>query len=417
MKNRILTDHIKRKSETRFGRIIILTGARQTGKTTLVRNKFKNHAYISLEDPVTRPQYTSMSAAQWQDSYPTAILDEIQKAPTLFETVKAVYDLYEEPAYLLLGSSQILLLEKVKESLAGRASLAELFPLTLPEQMTDSWNDKVIESRMIQWLKKDALDTEIFNGIPLTDPAFVRAEKIFRKYLKFGGMPAISDSDIEDRDKTDWLYDYNRTYLQRDLRDLANLRDLEPFITAQKSLSGLTAQTLNFSNLARLCGITAKTARRFISYLELSYQVILLQPWFRNLNKRLVKSPKLHFLDPGVQRALLLRKGDIAGNEFESAVAAEIYKQIKSYRLNIALYYLRTVDGKEVDLLLEMESGYIPIEIKMTKRVSAFDARHLALSEILDKPIIHSFVLSNDTRVKSISDKITALPAVWFLSG
>ena len=416
MKNRLLARHIRKKSRTNFGRIIVVTGARQTGKTTLIRNRFQDYRYISLEDPVTRPHYTSLSASQWQSSYPVAALDEIQKAPRLFESIKAVYDLYPHTKYLLLGSSQIHLLERIKESLAGRSSLVELFPLTLPERLTRSWDDAIGESKMARWLQDSTFDLEIFNGIPPADDRYVEAEKHFQSYLHFGGMPAIVGGEIETEEKFDWLTNYNRTYLQRDLRDLANLRDLEPFVTLQKALAGSTAQTLNSSHLARLCGISAKTAKRFLSYLELSYQVVLLKPWFKNLNKRLAKSPKVHFLDPGVQRALISRRGEISGGEFESAVVSEIYRQIKSHRLPVDLYHLRTVDGREVDLILELESGYVPIEIKSTARVSPFDARHLELSQILDRPVIHSFILSNDNQVRRIDRQVSALPAVWFLS-
>ena len=149
--------------------------------------------------------------------------------------------------------------------------------------------------------------------------------------------------------------------------------------------------------------------------LELSYQVILLHPWFRNLNKRLTKSPKLHFLDPGIQKTLLFRRGVSTGHEFESAIIAEIYKQIKSFRLNVQLYHLQTFDGREIDLLMEMKDGFVPIEIKTTERVSFADAKHLRMADMLDKPIIHSLILSNDNQVKRIDKGITALPAAWFL--
>ena len=155
-----------------------------------------------------------------------------------------------------------------------------------------------------------------------------------------------------------------RTYLQRDVRDLANLRELEPFVRAQKALANLSGELLNTSQLAKQSGISMQTAKRFVHYLELSYQVFQLPPWFRNQKKRLVKSPKVHFLDPGIQRILLGRSGTLTGNEFESAVVSEVIKQIKSEALEVSLYHLRTLDGREVDLLIELESGYIALEIK-----------------------------------------------------
>ncbi len=415
MKNRSLVSFLKQKSTSKLGRIIALTGARQTGKTTLVQAGFPEYAYVSLEDPLTRPEYAALSATQWQERYPIAILDEIQKVPSIVESVKAAYDLYPETKYILLGSSQILLMEKVRESLAGRVALVELYPLTFPEMITRSWDDPIVDSRMVQWLRSGG-DQKHIEGIPLQSEQYAANSRLMEQYLQFGAMPAIIDDDLDDEDKFDWLRDYIQTYLQRDIRDLANLRELEPFVRAQKALAGLTGQCININNLARQSGVAPKTARRFLTYLEMSYQMILLKPWFRNINKRLVKSPKIHFLDPGIQRAILGRRGQLTGAEFESAIVAEIFKQIKNNRLPIECYHLRTVDGREVDLILETEDWFVPIEIKLTDKITTTDVKHLRnLEDILDRPVLHSFILSNDPGIKKIDTKMTALPVSWFL--
>jgi uncharacterized protein len=415
MKNRIIIDYIKEKAKSKFGRIIVLTGARQTGKTTLIKESFGEYKYISLEDPVARPEYTALSAPELFNKFPAAILDEVQKAPSLVESVKAVYDQYPDSRYILLGSSQILLLSKIRESLSGRVSLIELYSLTLPEMLTGSWQEPVQESKMIKWFKSGMEDNDVFKGIAQADDRFAKANAEFNEYLQYGSMPAIIGAEPEE--KYEWLRNYIQTYLERDLRDLAQLRELEPFVSLQKILAGLTGQTVNYENIAKLAGITSKTVKKFISYLEISYQVILLKPWFRNLNKRMIKSPKVHFLDPGIQKVLVSRRGEPTGSEFESAVISEILRQIKSYRLNeIGFYHLRTFDGREVDLILETDRGYVPIEIKMSRKISASDAANLKLAGILDKPIVHSFILSNDRHIQPIDKDITALPAAWFLS-
>lgn len=417
MINRTIYRYLQKKSATKFGRITTLTGARQTGKTTLVKQAFPEFDYISLEDPITRPDYAALSAAQWQQQYPHVVLDEVQKLPQLIESVKAAYDEYPETRFVLLGSSQILLLDRVKESLAGRTALIELFPLTLPERLTHSWDDDIQTSRLIQFLKSPTT-TEVLHGIPNSSQQYAKARQQFEQYLQYGAMPAIVDDTLESRDKRDWLRDYVSTYLQRDIRDLANLRELEPFVRAQKTLASLTSQLLNNSTLAKQAAVTNVTAKRFIHYLEISYQIILLPPWFRNQNKRLSKSPKVHFLDPGVQRILLSRTGELTGAEFESAVISEFYKQIKNNRLEVECYHMRTLDGREVDLLLELETGYIAVEVKQSSNVALSDARHLrTLGEILDKPLLHSLVVSNDPRVKHWDDgAITAVPAAWLFS-
>lgn len=413
MHNRIIAQRLQHKASSRFGRVTVLTGARQTGKTTLVQALFPDYTYLSLDDPITRPEFARLSATQWQARYPQVILDEVQKLPALLDSVKASYDQYPHTRYILLGSSQILLLKKVQESLAGRAALIELFPLTLPERQTLTWDEAITPSRLVRLLLGEP--NNILHGMPLADSHYARAECAWADYLAYGAMPAIVDSSVSHTEKHDWLQDYIRTYLQRDVRDLGNMRELEPFVRAQKSLAALSGQLLNVSELAKQAGITAVTAKRFISYLEISYQAIQLAPWFRNLNKRLSKSPKVHFLDPGVQRALLNRTGALTGHEFESAVIAEIYKQIKTYALAVDCFHLRTADGREVDLLLELEHGYIAIEIKIAAHVSPSDARHLHdLEAILDKPLLHALVVSNDPQIHQWGN-VLAIPAAWLL--
>lgn len=414
MKSRSIKSVIIGNQSTPDGRIIIITGARQTGKTTLVKNSFPDRKYIAVDDPVLRAAYTSLTAAQWHKHYPDAIVDEVQKAPSLIETVKAVRDEYPESRYLLTGSSQLLLLNRVKESLAGRCVIFELFPLTIPEIMTDKWDDFRF-SWFQDFLRTGAMQP--YSPSFLLEPGHASREAAFRYYLTNGGYPALVRTGMTDDDRYDWLINYVRTYLERDVRDLADFRSLDPFVKVQRMTALLTGSLLNFSELAREAGVTTHTAKRFINYLEISYQAILLQPWSRNELKRLVKSPKLHYLDPGVQKAVIRKRGDPAGNEFESAVIAEIYKQAMNVQFRGSFYHLRTVDGKETDLLIETDKGYYAFEIKQAGRVGRADARHLSgLAPILDKPLLASFLLSNDPEVRMITDNTLAIPAAMFLS-
>lgn len=416
MRNRSDKNVLKSRSAGTFGRILVLTGARQTGKTTLVKEAFPDYEYISLEDPVLRLEYQRLSAQRWADQYPYAILDEIQKTPQLIESIKAVYDQFETPRYLLLGSSQILLMQQVRESLAGRCQLLELYPLTLPEMLTQSWEDPVQESRLVRWLR-DGVRLSDLPAVLSRDARFVKACSCFERYLRIGAYPALWNENIPEEEARRWLYDYVQTYLQRDIRDLAEIRNLEPFVLAQQMSARLTGELVNYSELAKEAGITAKTAQRFLQYLQMSYQVVLLQPWFRNSRKRLVKSPKLHYLDPGVQSAVSGRYGALTGHEFESAVVAEMIKQLKTSGLRADFYHLRTADGREVDLLLETADGFYAVEVKQSRSVQVSDARHLkGLPDLLDKPLIHSFLVSQDPEVKALGDNVTAIPAPALLS-
>ncbi|MFH1000138.1 MAG: AAA family ATPase, partial [Bacteroidota bacterium] len=292
MKSRFLNQTIIDKNRHQFGRIIILTGARQTGKTTLARKAFPDYTYLSIEDPMLRGDYARLTAGQWALQYPNAILDEVQKEPVLIESIKSVYDQYEIPRYILLGSSQILLMQKVKESLAGRCSIYEVYPLTIPEMLTNSWSQKPRLSFFQHYCQTFEL-SEVLPSFHL-NPEYPQIIKIFENYLLNGSYPALSGDSLNETDKREWLLNYIRTYLERDIRDLAEFTNLEPFVKIQKTTSLLTGQLVNYSQLAREAGISSNTAQRFLNYLELSYQTILLKPWYKNELKRLNKSVKLH---------------------------------------------------------------------------------------------------------------------------
>jgi predicted AAA+ superfamily ATPase len=412
--NRAIRARLLERARGKLGRLLVLTGARQTGKTTLVRLAFPDVPYVSLEDPAVRPAFSRMSAVELRDRYKTAVFDEVQKVPSLVETVKAVYDRDPEARYLLLGSSQVLLLARVKESLAGRA----IRSCGRSRYGNDDgfWDSPVRPSRMIRWLRSPRVAARPLRQSSSTSPSFASAARHLEQFLEFGGMPVVLDPELPSEEKHRWLRDFQRTYLERDVTDLAALRDLEPFVVAQRVIAARTGRMVNFSDLARSASISPDTAHRFLRYLELSYQVLLLPPFFRNLEKRLSKSPKVHVLDPGILRALSNRRGELTGEEFESAVVSEIWKQIRNADLRIDFFHLRTHDRREVDLLLELEAGFVPIQIKKTLRVAPADARSLrGLSELLDKPVLRSFVLSFDRDARELAPGVHALPVAWAL--
>ncbi|GBR76648.1 putative AAA family ATPase [Candidatus Termititenax persephonae] len=415
MKARKITQYINTLIKRPTGRILVFTGARQTGKTTLTKRVFPDYEYLSIEDPINRIQYAKLTAAQWQELYPRAILDEVQKEPQLVESIKSVYDQWPQPRYILLGSSQLLLLEKIKESLAGRCSIIELFPLTIPELATASWTDEMPDSLFQRYAKNPDKPLALLPSF-LLDKNLAVKKKAWAHYVRFGAYPALTNPDLSDEERYNWLRDYVRTYLERDVRDLASFRDLEPFVKLQHALVLRTAQTLNASSLATEIGLSVKTVQRYIHYLDLSYQTLLLPAWSRNAGKRLVKMPKVHCLDNGVLQAVLQKRGGLTGAEFESLVVAELYKQLRSVQIYARLYHLRTQTGYEVDLLLELPQGYIAFEIKMAEKVNLADLKRLQkLNNLLDKPLLQAFVLSNDEQTYQIAPNLTAVSAAYFL--
>ena len=414
MKNREISTNLLQKSTSIFGRIMVVTGARQTGKTTLVKKLFPDYEYITIEDPVLRNSYKELSAQQWKTLYPNAILDEIQKEPRIIESIKATYDQWGDTRYILLGSSQLLLMEKVRESLAGRCTIMEIYPLTLPEIRTDNWNEVISESIFQQELS--AIDTIEYLPSFLLDKNRTKKIQAYNHYLQLGGYPAVSGSEETLDEKFEWLQNYVRTYLERDVRDLASFRDLEPFVKLQQYIALNTGNLINASSIGKQLGVSTKTVQRYIKYFEMSYQAIVLPSWSKNLNKRLVKTYKVHYLDQGVVQAILHKRGGMTGNEYESAIISEIYKQAKNVQSTVQFYFLRTHDNKEVDLLLEFPDYYFAFEIKMAAKVSRGDAKHLfELEDILDKPIKKSFLLSNDPETKYFDLRTVAIHAAMFL--
>jgi hypothetical protein len=419
MKNRTIAGLIREGAGKPGSRILVLTGARQTGKTTLARHLFPGYQFLSIEDPVLRSSYASLTASQWKDLYPNAILDEVQKEPRLIESIKSVCDQWEEPRYVLSGSSQLLLLEKVRESLAGRCSIVDLYPLTVPELETESWDEPVRDSPFQSMLLyPEDIPGRVQSLLPdfRLEPKYARIIRAWNHYVRFGGYPALTNPDMDDEERYRWLANYVRTYLERDVRDLAVFRDLEPFVKLQRVIALQTASLVNHSAIGQQVGLSSKTVQRYIQYLELSYQVLVLPAWSGNERKRLAKSPKIHMLDYGVLQAIVQKRGSPTGLEFESMVIAELYKQAKAIRSEARFAYLRTLDGREVDLLVELAGGYLAFEIKTTERASATDARHLRdLGDMLDKPLLHSFVISNDFTTKALAPGVSAVHAGYML--
>ena len=420
-KNRLISDKILQVHQKHRGRILVITGARQTGKTTLASRVFENHLLLSMDDPLVRPEFSRLTAKDWINRYPLAVIDEIQKLPALMDSIKACYDSSPDVRYVLLGSSQIMLLKGIRESLAGRAAIKELYPLTLPELMTTDWSEPANPSRLIRWLSENPRNDprDYLEGVVSINERYAVAKQSWEYYLNWGGMPALTHADYSNEDRRKWLEDYFASYLQRDLSDLGRLNDLEPFIRAQQAIALRTSKLINFTELGRLAGVSSPTAKKFMRYLELSYQVILLPAFFRNPEKRLAKQPKVVFLDPGVRRGILRKSGVLDGLEWESAVIAEIFKQVKTADLPVYLYHLRTLDGREIDLLLESEQGFIAIECKMTTNPSRNDFHAMRnLTALLDKPLLAGLVICSENAVRRFDADIPlySVPAAWLLS-
>lgn len=351
-----------------------MTGARQTGKTTLAKTKYSELNYINLDAPENRETLRSISTVSWAQSVGNAVIDEAQKEPSLFEKVKYAFDDNSVSFCVMLGSSQILLLKKIRESLAGRVSLYEIWPLTMREIFMDLDPYDTRPPLVDRLFSKTSFD-EIFGNLPevLLEENDFKLREAEKYLLKWGGMPALLPLSEEDRWK--WLKDYVYTYLERDLGDLARLDDLVPFRTFQKLSALRSAQLLNYSELSRDAGLSVDTARRYLQYLNLSYQTVLLQPHYRNITSSVIKTPKLYWVDVGLLRQLGGFRSQHFGQVYETMVVGEFIKWIRTAQKQAEIYYYRTRSGMELDMLIQTRTGLIGIEIKSRKTYAKADLR------------------------------------------
>jgi len=321
--------------------VICITGPRQSGKTTLAKMTFPQKRYFSLEDPDVALLVRSDPRGFLQTWPEGLILDEAQYVPELFSYIKTIADMDPKPGkYVITGSQQFNLMEKITESLAGRAALLTLLPFSLSELSA----------------------VELWQELGGEDP--------WKLMLK-GLYPPLYDRDISSRD---FYSAYIASYVERDLRQLVNVKDLGTFHIFIKFCAARSGGILNLSSLAADCGITHNTARAWISVLEISGIIFLLRPYFKNFGKRLVKSPKLYFTDPGLACRLLgiqtveqLFLNPLRGSLFEGFIISEILKNRLNRGETPDMWFFRDNSGMEIDLLLGDGEKLFAIELKSGK--------------------------------------------------
>lgn len=318
--------------------VVTLTGPRQSGKSTLVRHVFSQREYVSCEDPDIQV-FARQDPRGFLHTYKNAVIDEAQKVPELFSYMQTIVDEADEPGqYILTGSSDFLLFEKITQSLAGRTAVLNLLPFSLRE----------IHS--------------------------TRKHENYEDYLFTGFYPRIYKMDIP---PGDFYPGYVRTYVERDVRTLKNISDLGQFQVFLKLCAGRTGQLLNLSSLGNECGISHTTAKSWISVLEASFIIFLLRPHHRSFNKRLVKMPKLYFCDPGLAAYLLdirstaqMETHYSKGSLFEGLIITELMKQRFNQGRPANCYFWRDKSGNEIDCLIDEGGSLLPIEIKAGRTIT-----------------------------------------------
>jgi len=317
---------------------VVLTGCRQAGKTSLLVKAFSDHRYVSLDVPMVAEEAEHSGGDFLRRHEPPVIIDEIQYAPTLLRHVKADIDLHREETgrFLITGSQDFPLMEGVTESLAGRSSVLTLHSLSAREY--EAWSGKTLDrGPLIEWMLR-------------------------------GGYPELHSRDL---DAERFFGDYLATYLERDVRSILGVRSLRDFDRFMRLCAARTGQLVSYSSLATDLGVSPNTVKSWLSVLDASNIIILLEPYFENLGKRIVKTPKLYFLDTGLCSYLLgarspedLVRSPMLGAIFETHVLGQIVRHFANQGRRRDLYFYRDHHGREVDFLIPSAGRFALIECK-----------------------------------------------------
>jgi len=322
--------------------VIAILGPRQSGKTTLAKETFSKHAYVSLETFEDR-EFAASDPRNFFDTHKNdhgIIIDEVQQVPSLLSYIQTLVDTEYKPGYIILtGSQNILINEAISQTLAGRISIFTLLPFSIPE------------------LKENSL-----------------LQPSIEELAQTGCYPRVYAYGLE---ATAWYLDYIETYVERDVRHIAQVADLSSFRRFIRLCAGRVGQILNITSLANDCSIDQRTAKSWLSILEASYIIFLLQPHFENFSKRIIKSPKIYFFDTGLACALLdiqskdqLNDHFLKGNIIESLIVSDIMKHYyNNGERPHHVYFWRDQTGNEIDCIIQKNNKLVPIEIKSSKTV------------------------------------------------
>jgi predicted AAA+ superfamily ATPase len=378
---------------------VVLTGPRQAGKTTILRQLFlKNYKYLSLESPDIREAASSDPRGFLSIYSPPIIFDEIQYAPNLLFYIKEQIDQNRSSygQYILTGSQNLMLLQQVTETLAGRTAILKLLPLSYSEITAHPIS-------FFPWEKSK----HAAKNLPI--------QKFWQLLLR-GGYPELIEHPK--KDSLLWHDSYIQTYLERDIRNIRQIGDLTQFQLFLKAIAARSAQLFQISDVARDIGISINTAKSWLAILEATYQIKIVRPYFVNFNKRLVKTPKIYFTDvgtlcylTGIRDVDSLSSGPMAGAAMETFVFSELYKRIAARGIDPKIYFWRTSSGIEVDFLIEEKNKIIPIEVKTsaTPKKNMADAI-VSLQHDLGDKVANGYIIHPGELALPLVPHVTAIP-------
>lgn len=382
--------------------VIVVTGARQVGKSTMLRHEFPDYTYVTMDDYAVLEQARRDPQSLWHDT-DRIIIDEAQKQPSLFHAIKLAVDASNrKKRFIISGSANLYLMEKVTESLAGRAVYVDMLPMTLGEM---SGNETINFNLLWQ-------DNPQISGCE--PPALDLMTTLIR-----GFMPPVMEIPEPDQVLV-WLDGYIKTYLERDLRELSQVDSLIDFRKLMQTLALRTGNILNQSDIAKDCALSQPTAHRYIKLLEVSNIIHRVPAYYASKTKRIVKSPKVFFLDPALAVFLsgytdtesLLKSRELGGF-FETLVHLHLKALCQIMTPPATLYYWRTTTKSEVDFVIEHGRKLLPIEVKLTAKPTIHDAANL-LAFMDEHPLAQLGVLVHGgDNVLWLHSKVVAVPWWW----
>jgi hypothetical protein len=383
--------------------VLLVTGARQVGKTTLLRNLAgPKRSYVTLDDPMVLALARQDPALFLQRFQTPVLIDEIQYAPELLPLIKMAVDEDRTPGrFWLTGSQQFQLMHGVSESLAGRVGIVHMLGLSRLEAAGQGKNQRPFLP-----------DQNLFQAVTASNLSLPELYALIWR----GSFPAMAVAESIDRDL--YLGSYVQTYLQRDVRDLAQVGDEMAFLRFLRATAARTGQLLNMAELARNADVAPNTAKRWLSILQASGLVYLLEPWFTNMTKRMVKTPKLYFLDTGLAAYLTewsspetLEAGAMAGAILETWVMGELLKSWWHNGLRAPFYFYRDKEQREIDVLIIQDGVAHPVEIKKTASPDRNAIRHFAALDKLGLAVGPGAVICLARQPLPLTEKIWSIPA------
>lgn len=385
--------------------VVLVTGPRQVGKTTVLKHISQDkRTYVTLDDPVLAQLARTEPSLFLQRFQPPVLIDEIQYAPELLPYIKMQVDTEKKnDAFWLTGSQQFQLMKGVSESLAGRVAVTHLLGLSLKELQNQPQAAEPFLPTENQ-LKQREQHAKILS-----------LQDVYQIIWR-GSFPALSliSNDV-DRDV--FYGSYVQTYLQRDIRDLANIGDIHIFLKFLRAAAARTGQLLNMSEIARDTGITVMTARKWLSVLEASGIIYFLEPYHNNVSKRLIKTPKLYFLDTGLCAYLTewsspetLEAGAMSGAILETFIFGEILKSYWHNGKRAPLYYYRDKDNKEIDLLIVQDDIAYPLEFKKTANPSFDLGQNFNVLKKLNLTLGAGGIICLLSQLTPLSKNVSAIP-------